>query len=162
MKIFADKKRIERLILKERDKIYLLRQNIKIVQSSNKLDYTKLGPFQVKRVKNKMNYELDLPKKMRIFLIFYISLLEPANLNTLIQTNLSGIDPEFQIKELEVKVIRKKRQKGQKVEYLIKWLGYEEEENTWESTTNLNCQDLMSEFKRDQKKKRNQPQAETQ
>ena len=31
MKIFADKKRIKRLILKERDKTYLLRQNIKTI-----------------------------------------------------------------------------------------------------------------------------------
>ena len=43
--MFADKKRIEGPILKERDKTYLLRRNIKTVQSSNKLDYIKLGPF---------------------------------------------------------------------------------------------------------------------
>ena len=57
---------------------------------------------------------------MRIFPIFYISLLEPANPNTLIQTNPSGINPEFQTEELEVEIIRKKRKKGKKVEYLIK------------------------------------------
>ena len=67
-----------------------------------------------------MTYELDLSKKIQIFSVFYISLLEPANPNTPIQTNPLGINPEFQTEELEVKAIRKKCQKGKKVEYLIK------------------------------------------
>ena len=109
MKLFADRKRIKRPILKEGDKTYLLRQNIKIIRPSNKLDHTKLRPFRIKKVKGDINYELDLPKKMRIYPVFYISLLKPANTNTSIQTNPPGINPEFQTKEFEVKRIIAKR-----------------------------------------------------
>ena len=112
MKLFADRKRIEGPILKEGDKTYLLRRNIKTTRSSNKLDHTKLRPFQVRKVKSDVNYELDLPKKMRIHSVFHISLLEPANTDTPVQTNSPGIDPEFQTKEFEIKgIITKRRNK---------------------------------------------------
>lgn len=45
---YANKKRIERPILKEGDIVYLLRKNIKIKQLSSKLNYIKLGPFKIK------------------------------------------------------------------------------------------------------------------
>ena len=120
MKLFADRKRIKGPILKERDKTYLLRQNIKTTRPNNKLDHIKLGPFRIKKVKGDVNYELNLPKKMRIHPVFHISLLEPANTDTPVQTNPSGIDPEFQTKEFEVERIIAKRRSKNRIEYLIK------------------------------------------
>ena len=130
MKLFADRKRIERPILKEGDKTYLLRRNIKIMRPNNKLDHIKLGSFKIKKIKGDVNYELDLPEKMRIHLVFHISLLEPANTDTPVQTNPLGIDPKFQTKEFEVKRIIAKRRSKNRVEYLIKWLGYKNADNT--------------------------------
>ena len=51
---------------------------------SNKLDYTKLGLYRVKRVLRLINYKLNLLKKIRIYLSFYISVLELANFETLV------------------------------------------------------------------------------
>ena len=59
-------------ILKKKDKIYLLRRNIKIIRLNNKLDYTKLGLYRVKKILRLINYKLNLPKKMKIYLSFYI------------------------------------------------------------------------------------------
>ena len=146
MKEFADRKRIEGPILKEGDKTYLLRRNVKTTRPSGKLDHTKLGPFRVKKVGSGVNYELDLPKKMRIHPVFHISLLEPANAHTPVQTNPPGIDPEFQTEEFEVEKIVAKRRNSRRVEYLVKWLGYEDSESTWEPTANLNCPELVKEF----------------
>jgi hypothetical protein len=63
-------------ILKEKDKIYLIRRNIRTKQPSTKLDHKKLGPFKIKKVIGLINYELVLPKIINIHLVFYISLLE--------------------------------------------------------------------------------------
>ena len=54
----------------KRDKAYLLRENIKIIRLSNKLDFTKLGSYKVKRILKLVNYKLDLLVKIRIYLFF--------------------------------------------------------------------------------------------
>ena len=71
-------------MLKKRDKIYLLRRNIKTIRLNNKLDYTKLGLYQVKKILELIKYKLDLSKKIRIYLSFYILVLELVNPETLI------------------------------------------------------------------------------
>jgi hypothetical protein len=70
--------------LKEGDKVYLLTKNLKTKRPSQKLDHKKVGLFRIKRVKGLVNFELDLPKGTRIHPVFYISLLEPADAQTLL------------------------------------------------------------------------------
>ena len=62
--------------------IYLLRKNIKTKRSSDKLDYTKLGPFKIKKKLGPVTFRLTISKGMRIHLIFYISLLELITIKT--------------------------------------------------------------------------------
>ena len=33
-----------------------------------------------------------------------------------------------------------------KLQYLVKWVGYSEEENTWEPVQNLDCEDKIKQF----------------
>ena len=33
-----------------------------------------------------------------------------------------------------------------KLQYLVKWVGYSEEENTWEPVQNLDCKEKIKEF----------------
>ena len=62
--------------------VYLLKKNIKTKQLSDKLDYIKIGPFKIKKKLRPVTFKLSLLKKIRIYPIFYISLLEPAPRNT--------------------------------------------------------------------------------
>jgi hypothetical protein len=53
-----------------------------MTKSSNKLDYKKFDPFKIKRNIKNISYKLYLLPTIKIYSIFHISLLEPADLNT--------------------------------------------------------------------------------
>jgi hypothetical protein len=59
---------------------------MEIIRLSNK----KFGLFRVKRNIRDINYKLELPKIIRIYLIFYILLLKPADLDI-----LKGLAPKL-------------------------------------------------------------------
>ena len=58
--------------------VYLATKNIIIKKLSKKLDYKYLGLYKITKRISKNNYQLDLLFKVRIYLIFYISLLKDA------------------------------------------------------------------------------------
>ena len=72
--------------------VYLLRKNIKTKRSSDKLDYTKLGPFKIQEKLEPVTFRLELLRHMRIHLVFHISLLEKAPEN--VKRGLVHIDKE--------------------------------------------------------------------
>jgi hypothetical protein len=136
MAIQANKKRVEGPTLKEGDKVYLWRRNIKTKRQSSKLDFLKLGPFRIKRVKGPVNYELELPKSMRIHPVFHISLLEKADPETPVDDNVE-LDPECEERIFEVEEILDHSWDNNQHLYLVKWKGYPHEENTWEPFKNF-------------------------
>ncbi len=147
MILYANKKRDRKSTLKKKNKVYLLRRNIKTKRSSNKLNHTKLKSFEILEEKKSINYKLNLSASMRIHLIFHISLLKSADLNTSIQTESSEIDSESQNIKYEVKNILDWQNIKDQSHWLVKWKDYEHIENTWESKRNLkNCQTLLQQF----------------
>jgi hypothetical protein len=84
--MYYNKSKFEGPRFRKGDLIYLLRRNIKTIRLSDKLDYKKFGLFKVKRNIKDISYELYLLLTMRIYPIFYISLLEPANPDTPIKS----------------------------------------------------------------------------
>lgn len=145
---YYNKKRSMEPTLKEGDKVYLLRKNVKTQRPSDKLDYKKLGPFKIEKVVGPVNYRLTLPKSMEIHPVFHISLLEPAppgapNTPTM-PTEIKDRDEPYDVgKVLDSKYVR------HKLHYLIKWLDYPDTENSWEPAENLNCPEKLAGFHRE-------------
>ena len=51
----------------------------------------------------------------------------------------------------EVEKIVGKRNYANEIQYFVKWLGYDESQNTWEPIENLNCEQLIKEYEDEHK-----------
>ena len=78
---------------------------------------------------------MDLSSKVKIYLIFYISLLKNAKNVNLTKTGRNNV--KINEKEYETEKILDIRNYEKKVEYLIKWKRYDNAENTWEPANHL-------------------------
>jgi hypothetical protein len=106
-------------ILKEGDKVYLIRRNIQTKQPSTKLDHKKLGLFKIKRIAGLVNYKLVLPKTINIYPVFHILLLELVLLGVLLApvTKIKLVNPNT---EYEVEEILDHKQVRNYIKYLVK------------------------------------------
>ena len=100
MKEYYDSQHSQQPDFKKGDKVYLIRKNITTKRPSDKLDWKKIGPFKIKRKLGPVTFRLKLPKTIKIHLVFYISLLEPAPGNT----RLGPIEIKEESQELKYKV----------------------------------------------------------
>ena len=69
------------LNLKKRNKVYLLTKNFESKWFSKKLNYIKIEPFKIINKVTEIIYKLDLLLKIKIYLVYYITILEPAYKN---------------------------------------------------------------------------------
>jgi RNase H-like domain found in reverse transcriptase/Reverse transcriptase (RNA-dependent DNA polymerase)/Integrase zinc binding domain/Chromo (CHRromatin Organisation MOdifier) domain/Integrase core domain len=146
-KRYYDQKRGPAERLKAGTRVYLKRRtagqkrfNITTGKRSAKLDHLQLGPFRIKRYLGRDNYELQLPSRMKIHPVFHVSLLVPTK-NAATKEQIATEEAEY-----EVEQIVNKRTRNGHTEYLIRWKGYEDEDNTWEPTGNLHCPDKIREY----------------
>ena len=125
--------------LKKGDKVYLLTKNWKTKKPKmKKLDNIKVGPFLVEKKTGPVNIKIRLSRDARVHPNFHISMIELADQSTPLQETFHYQLEEEQ--EFEVEQILAKE--GQ--QYLVKWKGYPDLENTWEPLKNLaNCQLLL-------------------
>jgi hypothetical protein len=106
-------------MFKEGDKVYLIQRNIQIKQPSTKLDHKKLGLFKIKRITGPVNYELVLPRTMKIHPVFHISLLElilPGVLPAPV-TEIELVNPNT---EYNIEEILDHKQVRNHIKYLVK------------------------------------------
>jgi len=90
--------------------VYLFTKNFKTKKSSKKLNYVKIELFLIKKAKRLINYEFDLLKDAKVFLVFHISLLKSIDFITPLQDIFyfhSQKEKQFKIK----KILQHKSQK---------------------------------------------------
>ena len=81
--VYYNKKRNKDITFKKKNKVYLLRRNVKIIKSNSKLNHVKIGPFKVLKNIKGTSFKLDLPNIIKIYPVFYVLLLKPADNATL-------------------------------------------------------------------------------
>jgi hypothetical protein len=111
-----------------------------------KLKAGKLGPFKIIHKVSSVTYKLDLQKKLRIHPIIHVSEIEPYYEDTFRRNQPSPPVIVNNEEEYEVEKILGKRTYYGKIQYLIKWKGYEISESSWESESNLNFPELLKYF----------------
>jgi hypothetical protein len=130
-------------------KVWLSTRHIKTIRPSKKLDHKRFGPFEITDRVGTNAYRLKLPETMKIHNVFHVSLLEPVFENPFIGREedpplpiIMDAEPEYEVEE-----ILDSRLYNRKVQYLVKWKGYQFSESTWEPWTNLtHCQELVKNF----------------
>ena len=107
IKKYYDRDRFEEINLKMRDKIYVLRKNMKTTKKNNKLNYIKIEFFKMLRNVKNISYEFKLSKTMkRKYSIFHVSLLKSAHSdisNIIISKKYIKSDKEYKIEKISNK-----------------------------------------------------------
>ena len=136
-----------------RDLVWLKRTNIKSIRPTQKLDSKCLGPFWILETigQSKLAFCLELPPNLKIHPVFHVHLLDHYNANKIpgrcqLPPPPEEIDGE---EEYKVREILGSRIARRRLEYLVDWKGYLEDERTWELVENVSgAADLVAEFHR--------------
>ena len=130
------------------DHVYLDASKIKMTQASKKLDVKFHGPFKVLVAVGKLAYKLELPPTWQIHNVFHESKLKlaPEPVFPIQKDTRPHLPPEIINGEEEhevAEVIRVHRPHG-KQQFLVKWKGLPQEENSWEPEKHMeNTQDAI-------------------
>src|SRR6266404_3338284 len=133
-----------------REQVWLDASHLKLPHQKAKLTPKRLGPFKIVQEISPVAYRLELPPSWRIHNVFHASLLTPYHETTAHSPNFTRpppvlIDGE---EEYEVERIVTHRQFGRskQLQYLIKWKGYPESDNTWEPADQVHAPDLIKHY----------------
>jgi len=139
-KTYSDKKR-KHITLKIGDQVLISNRHMRSTRPKKKLDWKYVGPGTIMAQIGRDAYRVDLPGLRGIHPVFHVSLLEPYKQKGVI---MSQSDPPVDtlrtfgddVYYIE-KVLERRKTSVGTWEYLVKWEGYPEEENSWEPGPNI-------------------------
>jgi hypothetical protein len=151
MKKYYDKGRQDAPQYQVGDKVYLEGLNITTDRPSKRLEDRRYGPFRIVAKVGERAYKLHLPPTWRnIHPVFNTVLLRPAKTPTSsIQQKPAPPPPVMTPKgvEYEVEEVLDSRMRRGQLQYLVKWVGYPREENSWVPERNMqNAKRKIQEF----------------
>ena len=151
------------LLLNPGDKAFLrLNRGYKLPGKPNpKLSNQRTGPFPIKRRIGRLAYELELPPEWRVHPVISVAQLEPVPKESdpyarprpthPPAVEMEGDTEDFKSYEVEKLVGRRIRKFGrtETIQYLVRWLGYGSEHDTWRSLSVLdNSMELVEAYER--------------
>jgi len=135
---------------KKGQKVWLDVKNLTLPYGSVKLAPRRHGPFEITKVVSPVVYQLHLPPQWTIHPTFHASLLMPYEETEQYGENFSRPPPDLinDQEQYKVEAIRDHRRhgRGQKLQYLIKWKGYPESDNTWEPVDHVQAPQALKKY----------------
>jgi hypothetical protein len=132
------------------DQVWLEGKNLKFPHQATKLNLKCYGPFRVIKGISPVVYQLQLPPLWNIHPVFHTSLLSPYCETPSHSSNFSQPPPDLidHEEEYEVEQIKVHQNFGRPrcLQYLIKWKGYPESDNTWENTSDVHAPEITKEY----------------
>lgn len=158
MSVQANKKRLP-VPFKVNDKVLLSTKHLSLEDGSGsrKLHPKFCGPFEITEKINAVTFRLNLPQPLinkKIHNAFHSSLLKPfaEDLFERSEKPQPAIQLEDGSMEYEVEKIVSQRLRHGRKQYLVKWTGYANHENTWLPATEMrNCKDVVKRFQEEQR-----------
>jgi hypothetical protein len=148
-KTYADQNRRE-LTFTIGDQVLLRTKNLKLkTTGSRKLLPKWIGPFPVIGKVGQVAYKLELPDVMLCHPVFHVSNLQPYRSNGSVQPPPMPIEVEGDLEyEVEQILLHRDSKMGSrsKREYLVKWLGFGPEHNSWEPASGMHCDELIAGY----------------
>ncbi len=126
-----------------------LSDTVKEAHGSRKLLPKWIGPFEITTVINPLAYRVALPANLRIHHVFHVSVLKKYNEDARYQPPPppTVVDGE---EYYDVDYIVDHRIKGRKHktrEFHVHWLGYNQEQDTWEPEESLQYTEALQAYK---------------
>jgi hypothetical protein len=150
-KEYADKKRLP-IPFKVGDQVLVSNRHVKSKRPKKKLDWKYVGPGVILAQIGPSSFKVDVPGLDNVHPVFHASLLEPftkrgviPHPNTPITDTLRSYgDDVYEVDEL----LDRRQNENNQWEYLVKWKGYEEEENSWEAGSSISANTLKAFWKK--------------
>ena len=101
-----------------RQKIYLLRKNLKTKRQSNKLNFKKLKSYKVLEKTESVNFKLKLSQSSKVHSVFHTAVLESAP-DEVSEINIMNAE-EYEDQDYEVEKVLVIRKLKEHEEYLVK------------------------------------------
>jgi hypothetical protein len=154
---YANKKRRHE-VFNVGDQVWLSTAHLDVGDRARKLTPKYTGPFVIEEVKSPVTYKLTLPPSLsRIHNVFHVSQLKPYRVDDgqfSGRPQITRPPPEIIDGEEEWEVERildhrtRRVRRGTAVEYLVKWLGYPDSENSWVPSGDVHASALVEEYQR--------------
>ncbi len=132
--------------------VWLEGTHLRLPYQATKLAPKHYGPFEITREISPVAYQLRLPIAWNIHNVFHVSLLSPYRKTDAHGPNYSRPPPDLiegeEEYEVEKVINHQYTGRARTLQYLVKWIGYPEADNTWEPADQVHTPQLVKAYHR--------------
>jgi hypothetical protein len=134
------------------DEVFIDARHWKTLRPSKKLDWKNAGPYKITQVVSSHAYRLELPKSIKVHDVFPTTKLRPGpTLTEALPGQIQDPPPPVEVEgeeEFAVERILDSRfnRRRRRFEYLVRWIGYPDDETTWEPVEHVSQTQALDIF----------------